>query len=159
MLQGQYDPLYTFGVNNTMAFKNFDLNFFFQGALGQKRLNFTRAYLEDVDDLTESFNKSRAVLDRWTPSNPNGTVPGADNILGGFADNTRYIEDASFVRLRNITLGYTFRNIPNISNLRIYADVQNLLTITPFEGIDPETDQFSQYPNAKTYTFGLSATF
>ena len=157
--QGQYDPIQTFGLNNTFSFKKFDLNFFFQGALGQKRMNFTRAYLEDVDDLTEGFNKSRAVLDRWTPENPNGTVPGADNILGGFAGNTRYIEDASFVRLRNITLGYTFDRFWKASDFRIYGDVQNLLTITPFEGIDPETDQFSQYPNAKTFTIGLNATF
>lgn len=159
VLLGQYDPEYTFGVNNSFNYKNFDLNFFFQGALGQKRVNFTRAYLEDVDDLTEGFNKSNAVLDRWTPENPDGTIPGADDILGGFSDNTEYIEDASFVRLRNITLGYTFTGIKAISNLRVYADAQNLITITPFQGIDPETDQFSQYPNAKTYTIGLSATF
>jgi len=157
---GQYDPMYTFGVNNTFTYKRFDLNFFFQGSLGKKKMNFTRAYLEDVDDITEGFNKSKAVLNRWTPENPTGTVPGSNNILGGNANNDRYIEDASFVRLRNITLGYTFKDIKKIvSNLRIYADVQNLITITPFEGNDPETDEFSQYPNAKTYTIGLSATF
>lgn len=159
VLLGQYDPKYTFGINNTFTYKGFDLNFFFQGSLGKKKMNFTRAYLEDVDDLTEGFNKSSAVLDRWTPDNPSGTVPGADNILGGFANNDRYIEDASFVRLRNVTLGYTFTEVKMISNLRLYADVQNLITITPFEGNDPETDEFSQYPNAKTYTLGLSATF
>lgn len=159
VLLGQYDPKYTFGLNNTFTYKGFDLNFFFQGSLGKRKMNFTRAYLEDVDDLTEGFNKSSAVLDRWTPENPSGTVPGADNILGGFANNDRYIEDASFVRLRNVTLGYTFSEIKMISNLRLYADVQNLITITPFAGNDPETDEFSQYPNAKTYTLGLSATF
>ncbi|MEM9896657.1 MAG: SusC/RagA family TonB-linked outer membrane protein, partial [Bacteroidota bacterium] len=163
VLLGQYDPKYTFGLNNTFHYKNFDLNFFFQGSLGHKRKNVARAYIEDVDDITEGFNKSRAVLDRWTPDNPTGTVPGADFIIEGFLDNDRYIEDASFVRLRNITLGHTFSEIKFISNLRIYADVQNLITITPFEGLDPETGdptgQFSTYPNAKTYTIGLSATF
>jgi TonB-linked SusC/RagA family outer membrane protein len=159
VLLGQYDPKYTFGINNTFTFKGFDFNFFFQGSLGKRKMNFTRAYLEDVDDITEGFNKSSAVLNRWTPENPLGTIPGSDNILGGFANNDRYIEDASFVRLRNITLGYTFNEINKVSNLRLYADVQNLITITPFEGNDPETDEFSQYPNAKTYTIGLSATF
>ena len=159
ILLGNVDPDYTFGLNNTFSYKNFDLNFFFQGSMGREKLNFTRAYLEDVDDITEGFNKSEAVLDRWTPDNPNGTVPGADGILGGFADNSEYIEDASFVRLRNITLGYTFNNVKKISNLRVYADIQNLITITPFEGADPETDEFRQYPNAKTYTLGISATF
>lgn len=159
VLLGQYDPLHTFGLNNTFNYRFFDLNFFFQGSLGKKKMNFTRAYLEDVDDIAEGFNKSSAVLDRWTPSNPNGTVPGADNILGGAANNDRYIEDASFVRLRNITLGYNFTQVDFLSDFRMYLDVQNLITITPFEGNDPETDEFVQYPNAKTYTIGLTATF
>jgi len=159
VLLGNYDPDMTFGINNTFSYKNFDLNFFFQGSLGREKMNFTRAYLEDVDDITEGFNKSSAVTNRWTPNNPTGTVPGSDGILGGFANNSEYIEDASFVRLRNITLGYTFSEIRKISNLRVYADVQNLITITPFQGPDPETDEFRQYPNAKTYTLGLSATF
>lgn len=159
VLLGQYDPKYTFGLNNSFTYKGFDLNFFFQGALGKKKMNFTRAYLEDVDDIAEGFNKSRAVMNRWTPENPTATVPGSDNILGGFANNDQYIEDASFVRLRNITLGYSIGDLKMISNLRIYADVQNLITITPFQGNDPETDEFVQYPNAKTYTIGLNATF
>lgn len=159
VLLGQYDPKYTFGVNNTFQYKNFDLNFFFQGSLGKKKMNFTRAYLEDVDDLPEGFNKARTVLDRWTPNNLDATVPGADNILGGFANNSWYIENSSFVRLRNLTLSYTFMNINGVSNLRVYADVQNLFTITPYKGNDPETDEFVQYPNAKTYSIGLSATF
>lgn len=159
VLLGNFDPDFTFGINNTFNYKNFDLNFFFQGSIGREKTNSTRAYLEDVDDITEGFNKSAAVLTRWTPSNPNGIVPGADGILGGFAENSWYIEDASFVRLRNVTLGYTFTHMKGISNLRFYADAQNLLTITPFKGTDPETEEFRQYPNAKTYTLGLSATF
>ncbi|MEQ9298481.1 MAG: TonB-dependent receptor [Cyclobacteriaceae bacterium] len=159
VLLGNVDPDFTFGLNNTFSYKDFDLNFFFQGAIGREQLNFTRAYLEDVDDITEGFNKSAAVLDRWTPDNPDGTVPGADGILGGFRNNNIYIEDASFVRLRNLTLGYTFSGIKWMSSFRVYADAQNLITITPFEGIDPETDVRSQYPNAKTYTLGLTATF
>jgi TonB-linked SusC/RagA family outer membrane protein len=159
ILLGNYDPDFTFGVNNSLSYQDFDLNFFFQGSIGREKLNYTRAYLEDVDDITEGFNKSAAVLNRWTLENPNGTVPGADGILGGFANNSMYIEDASFLRLRNVTLGYTFTDFKKVSNLRLYADVQNLMTITPFKGTDPETDEFRQYPNAKTYTVGLSATF
>jgi hypothetical protein len=159
ILLGNYDPDFTFVVNNSLSYQDFDLNFFFQGSIGREKLNYTRAYLEDVDDITEGFNKSAAVLNRWTLENPNGTVPGADGILGGFANNSMYIEDASFLRLRNVTLGYTFTDFKKVSNLRLYADVQNLMTITPFKGTDPETDEFRQYPNAKTYTVGLSATF
>lgn len=159
ILLGNSDPDFTFGVNNTMSYKNIDLNFFFQGSIGREKQNSVRAYLEDVDDITEGFNKSKAVANRWTSENTSGTVPAADGILGGFSNNSEYIEDASFVRLRNITLGYTFPELGKIYNLRVYADVQNLITITPFEGTDPETDEFRQYPNAKTYTLGLSATF
>lgn len=159
VLLGNEDPDFTFGFNNTFNYKNFDLNFFFQGSIGREKENSTRAYIEDADDITEGFNKSAAVLNRWTPDNPNGSVPGSDGILGGFSNNSVYVEDASFVRLRNVTLGYTFTGIKNISNLRLYADVQNLLTITAFKGLDPETEEFRQYPNAKTYTLGLSATF
>lgn len=159
MLLGNEDADFNFGFNNTMNYKNFDLSFFFQGSIGREKENSTRAYLEDVDDITEGFNKSAAVLNRWTPDNPGATLPGADGILGGFSNNSIYIEDASFVRLRNLTLGYTFSGINWMSNFRLYADAQNLITITPFEGTDPETEEFRQYPNAKTYTLGLSATF
>jgi TonB-linked SusC/RagA family outer membrane protein len=159
VLLGQVDPAYTFGFNNSFSYKNFDLSFFFQGSLGREKENFTLAYLEDADDLLEGYNKSANIINRWTPENPNGTVPGVDGILGGFANNSRYIEDASFVRLRNITFGYNFNEVKWVKKMRLYADVQNLLTITPFSGTDPETDEFAQYPNAKTYTIGLNATF
>jgi TonB-linked SusC/RagA family outer membrane protein len=159
VLLGKSDPDYTFGVNNTFAYKNFDLAIFFQGSMGREKENYILAYLEDTDDLTEGFNKSVNVLNRWTPTNTSGTIPGTDGILGGFSNNSHYVEDASFVRLRNITLGYQIPNIKWISNLRVYADIQNLFTWTSFSGADPETDEFRQYPNAKTCTIGLNATF
>ncbi len=160
ILLGNGDPKFTFGLNNTFNYKKFDLNFFFQGMIGREKLNYTRANLEDVDGMVDfTFNKSKEVLNRWTPENPSGTVPGSDGLPGGFGGNSMYIEDASFVRLRNITLGYTIGEIGKISNFRIYTDVQNLITITSFKGPDPETAEFVQYPNAKTYTLGLSATF
>ena len=159
VLLGNVDPDFTFGLNNSFEYKKFDLTFFFQGGIGREKENFTRAYLEDGDDIAEGFNKSAIVLERWTPKNTSGTTPGLDGIIGGFSNNSYYIEDASFVRLRNITLGYTFGKIKGISNLRLYADVQNLVTITSFKGTDPETDEFRQYPNAKTFTLGLNMTF
>ncbi len=159
ILLGNVDPDFTFGLNNSFAYKNVDLNFFFQGMLGREKENSTRAYLEDADDITDGFNKSNAVLDRWSVENPSGKVPGLDGIVGGISNNSYYIEDASFVRLRNVTLGYNFGSFKKVSSLRLYLDAQNLITITPFEGTDPETDEISQYPNAKTFTLGLNATF
>ncbi|MEM8939157.1 MAG: TonB-dependent receptor [Bacteroidota bacterium] len=158
VLLGEEDPDFTFGLNNSFTYKKFDLSFFFQGALGQEKENYTRAHLEDVDDINDGFNKTTTVLNRWMQENPDGTVPGQDDLIGGFSNNSVYIENASFIRLRNITFGYTFLTNDKISNLRIYGDIQNLLTFTSFDGIDPETDEFRQYPNAKTYTIGLNIT-
>ncbi|MFY0608561.1 MAG: TonB-dependent receptor [Cyclobacteriaceae bacterium] len=159
VLLGQFDPDYTLGLNNALSYKNLDLTFFFQGSIGREKVNYTLAYLEDADDITEGFNKSVNVLGRWTSENPEGTIPGIDGIVGGISNNSHYIENASFVRLRNVTLGYNFNDLKWASNLRIYADAQNLITITPYSGTDPETDEFRQYPNAKTYTLGLNITF
>ncbi|MEM6813838.1 MAG: TonB-dependent receptor, partial [Bacteroidota bacterium] len=133
VLLGEEDPDFTFGLNNSFTYKKFDLSFFFQGALGQEKENYTRAHLEDVDDINDGFNKTTTVLNRWMQENPDGTVPGQDDLIGGFSNNSVYIENASFIRLRNITFGYTFLTNDKISNLRIYGDIQNLLTFTSFD--------------------------
>ncbi len=159
VLLGKGAPDFTFGLSNNFEFQKFDLSFFFQGSLGREKLNSRRAYLEDGDDITEGFNKSTALLDRWTTGNTGTLIPGIDNRIGGVANNSIYIEDASFVRLRNVTLGYNLGALKGISNLRIYADAQNLLTFTGFEGADPETSENRQYPNAKTYSIGINASF
>ena len=157
-LLGKADPDYTIGLNNIFEYGNFDLSFFFQGAFGREKENFTRAYLEDGDDLLEGFNKSTEINNRWGNSSST-LVPGLDGMIGGVANNSVYIEDASFVRLRNVTLGYECLPTKWIKKLRIYADAQNLLTLTRFKGTDPETDEGTQYPNSRTYTLGLNVTF
>jgi TonB-linked SusC/RagA family outer membrane protein len=160
-LLGKNDPDFTLGLNNQVSYKNFDLSFFFQGMFGREKDNYTLAGLEDVQNLLSAYNKTTSILDRWTPSNPNGTIHSgvAASVGGDNYNNSIYIQDASFVRLRNVTLGYTLKSVKFIDNLRVYVDAQNLLTITNYGGLDPETDEFRQYPNAKTFTFGFNVTF
>jgi TonB-dependent starch-binding outer membrane protein SusC len=160
-LLGKNDPDYTFGLNNDFTYKRFNLSFFFQGMLGREKDNFILADLEDIQNILSAYNKSTTILDRWTPDNPGGSIhsgvapsDGGDNHL-----NSVYIQDASFIRLRNITLGYTITSLKFIDYLRVYLDAQNLLTFTNYGGLDPETDEFRQYPNAKTYTIGVNVTF
>lgn len=160
-LLGKNDPDFTFGLNNNFSYRNFDLSFFFQAMLGREKNNFNLADLENIQNILSAYNKSTTILDRWTPDNPGGTVHGgeAPSDGGDNWNNSVYIQDASFLRLRNITLGYSTNAIPYISTFRVYVDAQNLFTLTPYEGLDPETDEFRQYPNAKTYTIGLNITF
>lgn len=160
-LLGKGDPDFTLGLNNQFSYKNFDLSFFFQGMIGREKDNYTRAGLEDITNLLSANNKTNTVLDRWTPSNPEGSVHSgyAPSDGGDNYNNSHYIQDASFVRLRNVTLSYTIQPKKHISNIRIYVDVQNLLTFTNYDGLDPETDEFRQYPNAKTFSFGFNVTF
>ncbi|MBN1185953.1 MAG: TonB-dependent receptor [Bacteroidales bacterium] len=165
VLLGYWQPDFTLGLNNVFTYGWFDLSIFFQGMLGQKKENYTRANLENALGIEEYHNKSTAILDRWTPTNPSTTV--AAGILSSYGHsslNSWYVEDASFIRLRNITLGC---NIPSaklgnqnlFTGLRIYVDAQNLFLLTKYKGLDPETSEDNQYPNAKTYTAGINLTF
>lgn len=161
VLLGKEAPDFSLGLNNILSYKKLQLNIFFQGMLGREKYNFTRASLENVNDILRATNKSVAVLDRYTADNPNGSVhsgalqaDGGDNSL-----NSNYVEDASFIRLRNVTLGYNMKPKRGIESIRLYADVQNLLTITTYKGLDPETNEDLQYPSAKTYTIGLNVNF
>jgi TonB-dependent starch-binding outer membrane protein SusC len=161
VLLGKEDPYVSLGLNNSFSYAKFDLNFFFQGMLGREKNNFTLAGLENVQSILRGSNKTVSVLDRWTETNTNGKIhsgalntDGGDNYL-----NSVYVEDASFVRLRNVTLGYTTSGSKFIKSFRVYADAQNLLTFTKYKGLDPETSEFLQYPNARTYTLGLNVSF
>ncbi len=156
-LVGQGVPDLTFGVNNQLNYRNFELSLFIQGVQGISLYNRDRSQLNNVNDLLFGRNKSREVLKRWTPENPGNSVPsGITNTVGNDFQNSLYVEDASFIRLRNVTLGYT-PAISGMSSFRIYLDVQNLFTLTDWTGIDPETG--NDYPNAKTYSIGFDVTF
>ncbi|WKN44976.1 SusC/RagA family TonB-linked outer membrane protein [Tunicatimonas pelagia] len=171
---GDPNPDFTFGFDNTFSYKGFDLNIFFTGSQGGQILNFTRMELELLNGGT---NATTAALDRWTPQNTNTDVPRA-SVNGRQARiSTRFLEDASFIRLRNLLLGY---NLPKsvldrigINRLRVYISAQNILTFTDYQGVDPEVAyrrgeggrsqnlgmDYGSYPNSKSYTVGLNLAF
>lgn len=171
---GDPNPDFIWGWNNDFKFKNFDLNIFFQGSQGNDILSYT---LMELNLLSGINNATTVALNRWTPSNTDTNVPKATTGRTRRV-STRWIYDGSFVRLKNLSLGYT---IPvtvldrlNINKFRIYVSAQNILTFTNYEGYDPEVNYRSQsatdsnrnlgldygsYPNAKSYTVGLNIGF
>ncbi len=170
---GNPSPKAIAGVTNNFTYKGLELSVFFQGSFGNDIYNQNR---ETLEYLGEARNQSTRVLNHWTPGNPNTDVPRA--VVGDPNQNARYsdrfLEDGSYVRLKNLTLAY---NLPTdlikhaaLSSLRLYVTSQNLITWTHYSGYDPEvsSDPFSTtglgrdfgvYPQSRTYTVGLNASF
>lgn len=159
---GSTDPGFSFGIGNTFEYKGFDLNIFFYGMGDRVLLNANKnKFLLDAQRLpTGDVNMMTDVSTLFLSSNPSTTTPGiATNPYQGNSDYL--LEDASFIRLKNITLGYSIpRHIFNNQlGVRVYFDAQNLWLATKYSGIDPEFDSLGAYPNAKTFSFGLNVNF
>lgn len=154
-------PDLSFGFGNTFRYKNFDLNIFMYGELGRQLTNSTRQTFLSSDRFRYTDNVMSESYDRWTSNNPTGKYP--TGLYNTYETSTDfYVEDADFLRLKNITLGYTFpKTFCNglFSRARLYADAQNLFIITNYSGNDPETEGFTAYPNQRTYSIGVELTF
>ncbi|GAB4021207.1 TonB-dependent receptor [Spirosoma migulaei] len=158
------------GFNNTVTYKGFELNVFFQGISGNQILNYLRF---DLYNLNGNNNQTKDVVNRWTPTNPSNEIPRATLTGGQRILSTFHIEDGAYLRLKNISLGY---NLPHgllnklaIRNAKVYVAAQNYLTFTAYKGYDPEVSRFGTtsisqgmdyggYPAAKTLLFGLNLT-
>lgn len=163
---GNPHPELQFGFNIALDYKSFDLNAFFQGIYGNEVYNSVKGFTDfwAVDQL--GSNKGTRLLDAWSPSNTNSTIPALSYLD---TNNERrfssyYIEDGSYLKLRNLQLGYTLpakmmKKI-NVEKMRFYLSGQNLLTIKSknFSGLDPENPNLS-YPISRTYTVGLNLSF
>ena len=152
---GNAQPLFTFGWNNNVRYKNWDASLFFRGVFGNKILNLTRWAYGPQDSQT--FNVFMKDID------------GANTVLSDKAHfSSYYLEDGSYIKLDNLTVGYTFNLKENkfIRSARIYATGQNLLTITKYSGQDPEVnttgvwdagiDWCSFYPTVATFLIGVN---
>ena len=170
---GDPNPKFTYGMTNTFRYKNFDFSFFLQGVYGSKIFNWTRKYTESLSSVY--LNQSTDVMDRYTPSNPTGTVPRYNQFTNNNLRNSdRYIESGSYLRIQNISLGY---NLPaawvkkvKMASARIYVTAQNVYTFTKYSGYDPEIGAFNQsvlsqnvdnghYPNPRTFNIGANVEF
>lgn len=173
--QGSPFPDLIFGFENNFSYKNFDLNFFFQGTVGNEVYNLrTRGNF-----WTRGENpKYIEIADRWTPDNPTSDIPraGADGISNTYPSSYD-VEDGSHLRLKTATLTYNFPvdkiGLKGIKSMSVYASGTNLLLISDFRLIDPETSAYGrtglgnvyqgfssgEYPNAKVLSLGLNVTF
>lgn len=167
-------PDITWGLNNNISFMNFNLSFFIQASHGNDMANLNRLALED---FRGTHNVSaEAGLNRWTPANPGNEYPRAlaNRTIDVGTFSSAVVEDASYVRLKNVTLAYNFPAAllasGPVKRLRIYVSGTNLLTMTDYEGYDPEGSAFGtitslpgvdqgRYPLAKTYLVGLNIGF
>ncbi len=163
-------PKVTMGLNLSGSYKGFDAFVQFYGAFGQKAYNTIRQNYEANDNYR---NYLVSGLDSWTPSNTDTNIPRAvlgDPNQNSSRNSTRFLENASFLRLKNVQLGYTLpKEITDkleLGKVRVYMNLQNILTFTDYSGIDPEiggtlnsgTD-FESYPNIKTSLFGVQVNF
>jgi TonB-linked SusC/RagA family outer membrane protein len=159
-------PIHTGGLTNTFSWKNFDLSVFFQWSYGNDVINYNRVKLESLND--RHINQLATVKDHWTPNNPTNYLWAPGRGLTNISTN-REVEDASFLRLKNVQLGYNFPikllKGTGLSSLRVYFTAQNLWTWTKYTGYDPEVStrnsamtrgfDYSAYPRATTYTLGV----
>ncbi len=153
---GSAQPKLLMGWANNFQYKKFDLNIFFRGVFGNKIFNATRADL---------FRPSTAMTNNILVDAGNESP----NDLNSFKYSDRFIEDGSYIRLDNMTLGYNFGKVGRyISSLRLYHTVNNVFVITKYTGIDPEVEQGGTapgvdsnnfYPKTRTYLFGLNVIF
>ncbi|WP_035647080.1 TonB-dependent receptor [Flavobacterium sp. ASV13] len=170
IVAGNPFPTLMSGLTNTMNYKNFDFNFTFQGEWGASIYNSAGIYMSTAADYFD--NQTADQLNRWQNPGDITNVPqarfGGSN---GTQESTRYLDKADFIRLRNVTLGYSLPketvNKAGMSSLRIYFTAVNLLTFTNYEGTDPEArrddtgigEDFYSAPPARTMAIGVNINF
>ncbi|MEO1055197.1 MAG: SusC/RagA family TonB-linked outer membrane protein, partial [Bacteroidota bacterium] len=168
---GDANPDFYGGFTNIFSYKNFEVSTFLQFAYGNDIYNNGQSFYEDPGS---TFGQSRVAFEnRFTPNNPNTNVPRAHRLdpNGNGRDSDRFIDDGSYIRLKNVTISY---NLPSsvlqrikLRNVRIHATAQNLLTFTGYDGLDPEVNTFSggntalgtdffTFPQARTYAVGIN---
>lgn len=166
---GSAQPDFTFGFINAFNYKNFDLNVYVQGVIGHEIYNLNRYYIENTN---LKYNGTTTLLNRWSPDNRISDLPGA----GKFANlsHSFNVEDGSYIKFRDIQLGYTlpnrFTEKARIGYARMFIAIQNFFLITDYSGYDPEVNygggssevqglDLGSYPGKKSITFGLNLDF
>jgi TonB-linked SusC/RagA family outer membrane protein len=164
-------PDFTGGLNNTFKFKGFDLGIYTYGMLGRKANNGYINFLNPtaISDKIYPSNTITEIKNVWSSDNQNGIYPGLSQTSNPYNGanptgvNDFWLMDASFIRIKNLTFGYTLPdNLAKkmkINLLRVFVDFQNLYTITSFKGIDPEITEQNPYPQALSSTIGINVSF
>ncbi len=175
-------PKFTYGVNLGVDFHGFDIQLFFQGVYGNQIYNALRYRTEGAGDESSLSPAMSNVWVGYTPviqnallgmgvdytqlENRNGTIPNPVGSPMNKLASSRYVEDGSYLRLKNLQIGYTFpkqwTRKAHIERLRLYITANNLFTITNYSGYDPEVGggtDYGNYPQSRTFTFGINTTF
>lgn len=166
-------PIHTGGFTNNFEYKGIDLSIFFQWSYGNDIMNANRLFFESSNNRSRELNQYASYANRWTPENPTSDIPAATNSSSNRVISSRIIEDGSYLRLKNVTVGYTFPaklvKKWKIDKARVYVAAQNLWTCTGYSGYDPEVSvrnsaltpglDYSSYPRAYSISFGVSLGF
>ena len=160
VILGSTQPKIVYGFSSQFSYRGFDVSASFSGSYGNKVYNALERRLEQTGD---SYNVLTTVLDSWTPANGSQTLPLATNARPFSYIDSRYVQNASYLKLRNLTVGYhlKIKELKNlkIEGIRLYATASNLFTITPYKGYDPEVSSGTDsgvYPASRTFTFGVN---
>lgn len=166
---GNAQPKWTFGWNNTFRYKDFELNLFWQGVYGNKIYNQNRIKRESY---SSTFPTSPVIKGHWTTDNQNTNIPAFSGLE--YVNSSRWVEDGSYLRLKNITLNYyvpqkLLKATKVLSSAKVYVSGSNLWTITDYTGFDPEASMGKDataagvdrgvYPSTKGFVIGLDITF
>jgi len=166
VITGNPNPKFIFGFSTNLSYKNFDLGIFLSGSYGNDVYNVARASFENP---LGQRNLLAGVANHWTPDNPNNEY--ASPLQGGRLPITdRFVEDGSYLRCKNITLGYRLPAIKGINSARIYVSANNLFTLTNYTGYDPEVNTYAGsnttigvdnlvYPTSRSVLGGIQVTF
>lgn len=163
---GKPNADYTLGFNLSLSYKNFDFLTYWYASIGND-------LIRNYERTEANLNRLDYVLDRWTGEGTSNTVP---RVTAGVSSNNvfsdYFVEDASYLRIQNIQLGYTIKNKftekAGISKIRLYGTVNNLYTFTKYKGFDPTYQgsttisrgiDYGSYPAARTFLFGLNVNF
>ncbi len=151
-----------FSINNTFRWKNWDANIYIYGSLNGWKINDVKYQsVYGISDLTYGVNALTSVKDRWSTTNPQGTLPGVAEATSGVNPRSSdfFLEKAWYLRLDNISVGYSFP-VKKIRSIRLYAAARNIAVITPYKGMDPETGNgIGAYPNQASVAIGLDVKF
>lgn len=163
---GNPNPSWLFSLNNHLTYKGFELQIYFQGVAGNKIFNSTRI---DMEGMAAAYNQYATVANRWTGEGTSNSIPRAvyGDPNGNCRVSDRYVEDGSYLRLKNITLAYNFPRLLlhriGMEDARISLSCENVATITSYSGFDPEVGvdgiDYSSFPISRTFNVGLSFNF
>ena len=163
-------PKFTFALSGGFNYKNFNFSMMWQGVAGNKIAYVGKQMI--LGDFEGNFNRSAEILNAWSPTNTGSSIPrlSKNDPNGNFSTPSDwYIEDGSYIRLKNLTIGYdltsALRKLPHFaernSSLNVYFSGENLLTITKYSGMDPEVGGWDAllYPVSRVFAFGVKLTY